>query len=131
MELSSRKRSLLMIAGLTLALFCTQNILIGRLEYAGSILQVMGLSALFVLVYAGAMAAFAWLEKPKTGTLLFTGVFMAVTMLARVSMLDFITADYVSFLSGWTQMFREGGFKTLAQNVGDYNLLYQYGNLKV
>lgn len=126
MELSSRKRSLIMISGLTLALFFMQNVLMGRLEHAGSIMQVMGLSALFALVYAGAMAAFAHFEKPKAGMLGFVGVFAAATMLARVSMLDFVTADYVSFLSGWTQMFREGGFHTLAENVGDYNLLYQY-----
>lgn len=126
MEQSCRKQSLLIVTGLTLSLFFLQNIFVGRLEYAGSVPQVLGLSALFALVYAVAMAAFVWLEKPGRGTLFFTGVFAAVTMLARVSMLDFITADYVSFLSGWTQMFREGGFATLAENVGDYNLLYQY-----
>ena len=126
MELSSRKRSLLIVSGLTLALFFTQNVLIGRLEYAGSMMQVMGLSALFALIYAGAMAAFAWLEKPGKGTLFFIGVFMAVTMLARVSMLDFITADYNSFLSLWLRIFREGGPAMLAKNVGDYNLIYQY-----
>jgi len=126
MELSSRKRSLLIVTGLTLALFFTQNIFIGRLEHAGSILQVMGLSGLFALVYAGAMAAFVWLEKPGKGTLFFIGVFMAVTMLARVSMLDFVTADYNSFLSLWLRTFREGGVTMLSKNVGDYNLIYQY-----
>ena len=126
MERSSRKRSLLIVSGLTLALFCLQNIFVGRLEHAGSMAQVLGLSALFAMVYAGAMAAFVWLEKPGKGTLFFTGVFMAVTMLARVSMLDFITADYNSFLSLWLSIFREGGVSMLSQNVGDYNLIYQY-----
>jgi chorismate mutase len=109
-----------------LSLFFLQNIFVGRLEYAGSVPQVLGLSALFALVYAGAMAAFVWLEKPGRGTLFFTGVFAAVTMLARVSMLDFITADYNSFLSLWLSIFREGGVAMLSQNVGDYNLIYQY-----
>jgi len=126
MELSSRKRSVLIITGLTLSLFFLQNVFVGRLEYAGSMLQVMGLSALFALVFCAALAAFVWLEKPKTGTLFFIGVFMAVTMLARVSMLDFVTADYDSFLSLWMSIFREGGFAMLAENVGDYNLMYQY-----
>lgn len=126
MELSSRKRTALIITGLTLSLFFLQNIFVGRLDYAGSIVQVMGLSALFALVYAGAMAVFAWLEKPGKGTLFFVGAFMAVTMLARVSMLDFITADYNSFLSLWLSIFREGGVAMLSQNVGDYNLIYQY-----
>lgn len=126
MELSSRKRTALIITGLTLSLFFLQNIFVGRLDYAGSIFQVMGLSALFALVYAGAMAVFAWLEKPGKGTLFFVGAFMAVTMLARVSMLDFITADYNSFLSLWLSIFREGGVAMLSRNVGDYNLIYQY-----
>ena len=49
-----------------------------------------------------------------------------LALLARVSMLDFITADYRSFLSGWLGAFRTGGFRQLAENVGDYNLIYQY-----
>ena len=126
MEQSSRKRSLLIVSGLTLSLFFLQNIFVGRLEHAGSMPQVMGLSALFALVYAVAMAVFVWLERPGKGMLFFTGMFMAVTMLARVSMLDFITADYNSFLSLWLSIFREGGPAMLAENVGDYNLIYQY-----
>jgi len=126
MEQSSRKQSLMMISGLSLSLFFLQNVFVGRLEHAGALPQVMGLSALFALVYVGAMAAFAWLEKPGKGTLFFIGVFMAVTMLARVSMLDFITADYNSFLSLWLSQFREGGVSMLSQDVGDYNLIYQY-----
>jgi len=43
-----------------------------------------------------------------------------------VSMLDFVTADYDSFLSLWLSIFRDGGFAMLAENVGDYNLMYQY-----
>ena len=52
-------------------------------------------------------------------------------MLARVSMLDYQTADYNAFLSGWVKVFREGGFYTLGENVGDYNLLYQYVMLMI
>ena len=52
-------------------------------------------------------------------------------MLARVSMLDYQTADYNAFLSGWVEVFREGGFYTLGENVGDYNLLYQYVMLMI
>ena len=125
MELS-RKKGLLLTGGMTLALFAVQAAMMhGLLAHAPG-MQTIVLSALFALVYGAALGAFCWLEKPKGSTLLFTGAFMAVTMLARVSMLDYVTADYVSFLSGWTKMFREGGFSMLAQNVGDYNLLYQY-----
>ncbi len=125
MELS-RKKGLLLTGGMTLALFAVQAAMMhGLLEHAPG-MQAAALSALFTLVYGAALGAFCWLEKPKGSTLLFTGAFMAVTMLARVSMLDFITADYNSFLSLWLSQFREGGFEMLAKNVGDYNLIYQY-----
>ena len=123
-ELTGRALS---VAGMTLAMFAVMSALMGTtLIYAGGLMHTLQLAALFTLVYGGLLAGFAHLEKPKTGTLLFVGAYAAVTMIARVSMLDFVTADYTSFLHPWVEMFREGGFGLLAQNVGDYNLLYQY-----
>lgn len=127
MEDNSRRCGMLLAMGMTLALFAVQAALMrGWLSCISGTGQTLALSALFALVYGVTMTAFVCLEGPKTGTLVFTGVFAAVTMLARVSMLDFVTADYTSFLTKWVDMFREGGFHMLAQNVGDYNLLYQY-----
>ena len=132
MEDNRRRRGMLLALGMTLALFAVQAVLMrGWLSCISGAGQALALSALFALVYGGTMAAFVCLERPKTGTLVFTGVFAAVTMLARVSMLDFVTADYISFLTKWVDMFREGGFPMLAENVGDYNLLYQYFLLMV
>ena len=123
-ELTGRALS---VAGMTLAMFAVMSALMGTtLIYAGGLMHTLQLAALFTLVYGGLLAGFAHLEKPKTGTLLFVGAYAAVTMIARVRMLDFVTADYTSFLHPWVEMFREGGFGLLAQNVGDYNLLYQY-----
>ena len=127
MKQNTNARSYLAVGGMTLVLFILQAVLMGTtLAYAGSLLQTLGLSALFALVYGGAMAVYAHLERTKLGGLLFAGGFAALAMLARVSMLDFITADYNSFLSGWLDIFRRGGFRQLAENVGDYNLIYQY-----
>jgi len=127
MKKQERLRSLAIAGGMTLALFAAQAVFMNSfLLHVNGAAQAAGLSALFALVYGIVMVAYVYLEKPKTGTLAFVGGFTMLTMLARVSMLDFITADYVSFLSGWVEMFRQGGFATLAQNVGDYNLLYQY-----
>lgn len=127
MELNSRRRGLLLALGMTLALFAAQAALMnGWLSHLAGLGQALTLSAPFALVYGIAMTAFVLLEKPKTGALVFTGAFAALTMLARVSMLDFVTADYQTFLSPWVDLFREGGFGMLAENVGDYNLLYQY-----
>ena len=123
----SRLRRAGMVGGMTLALFLAQALLMQKtLLHLTTSLDAWALYALFALVYGVALSLFAALERPKRGALLFGGGFLALTMLARVAMLDFETADYVSFLSGWVQMFREGGFATLSQNVGDYNLLYQY-----
>ena len=120
-------RGLLLAGGMTLALFFVQTVLIAStLAHVDGAMQAMGLSALFAAIYGGVMGAFVLHEKPDWRILLFAGVFTAVTMLARVSMLDFETADYRSFLKGWLDAFRTGGFKRLAGNVGDYNLIYQY-----
>ena len=112
---------------MTLALFAVLAAYMrANLAYAGTWGQTLALAALFALAAGGAMFAVAGLQKPKRGMLMLSCAVIMLTMLARVSMLDFVTADYTSFLSGWVELFREGGFKTLGQNVGDYNLLYQY-----
>ena len=120
-------RSALLVPGMTLAMLAVLFLQMSTsLAHAGSAVQAMALAGLFALVYGGLMAGYALLEKPKAGTLALVGGFAMLTMIARVSMLDFVTADYTSFLSGWVELFRQGGFKLLAENVGDYNLLYQY-----
>lgn len=127
MENNSRSRGILLSLGMTLALFAVQAAVMGgRLAHLSGVGETLALSALFALVYGGAMVTFVHLERPKMGTLAFVGAFAALAMLARVNMLDFVTADYNSFLKGWLEIFREGGFAMLAQNVGDYNLIYQY-----
>ena len=127
MKKQERLRSLAIAGGMTLALFAAQAVFMNSfLLHVNGAAQAMGLSALFALIYGGVMGAFVLREKPDMRLLLFAGAFVAVTMMARVSMLDFETADYRSFLKGWLDAFRTGGFKMLAGNVGDYNLIYQY-----
>lgn len=127
MENNSRSRGILLSLGMTLALFAVQAAVMGgRLAHLSGVGETLALSALFALVYGGAMVTFVHLERPRMGTLAFVGAFAALAMLARINMLDFVTADYNSFLKGWLEIFREGGFAMLAQNVGDYNLIYQY-----
>ncbi len=130
--MSTQGRNFGLAAGMSLAVFAALFALIGcTLAYAGSLWQTAALAGLFAAVFAGSMAAYVHMEKPGRGKLLFVGGYMAVMMLARVSMLDFVTADYVSFLTRWVDIFREGGFAMLAENVGDYNLLYQYALLVI
>lgn len=112
---------------MTLALFAVLTAYIRtNLDYAGTWAQTLSLAALFALIAGGAMAAVCRLQKPGRGALLLSCSVIALTMAARVSMLDYLTADYNSFLSGWVEAFRQGGVRMLGENVGDYNLLYQY-----
>ena len=121
------RRPAVLITGMTAALLAVQAIYMKEtLLHVAGWGQAWALSALFALVFGAAMTAFSRLERPGAGTLAAVGGFLAAMMLARVAMLDYETADYVSFLSGWLDVFREGDFSTLAENVGDYNLLYQY-----
>ncbi|MBR5288897.1 MAG: DUF2029 domain-containing protein [Clostridia bacterium] len=128
--MSTQSRKYGAAGGMTLALYFVLSLFMGmHLEHAGGLGATLALAGLFAAVFGGALAAFVRLKKPGMGELLFTGGFMAMMMLARVAMLDFVTADYSSFLVHWVAAFREGGFKMLAENVGDYNLLYQYALL--
>ena len=112
---------------LTLALFAVQAVFMrASLAHLAGWGDALVLSALYTAVYAVATGLFARLERPNARTMLFVGATAALLMLARVAMLDYETADYTTFLGPWTQVFREGGFHTLAENVGDYNLIYQY-----
>ena len=127
MENKRWMNSSVLVPGMTLAMLAALSVQRGgSLAHAGTAAQTLALAGLYTLVYGGLLAGYALLEKPKAGALALVGGFAALTMIARGSMLDFVTADYTSFLSGWVELFREGGFGLLAEYVGDYNLLYQY-----
>ena len=121
------RRSAAVAGGFSLALFGVLALIAGvHLEHIQGAASALALAGLYGGVFALAEAVYLRLERPKTGEMLFVSGFMAVMMIARFVMLDFVTADYNAFLSGWVEIFREGGFRMLAEDVGDYNLLYQY-----
>ena len=124
---STQRRSYGVATGMTAALFAVQAALMGRwLTRLGGLAETAAFALLFALVYGGALAAVVRLERPGMRKLLFTGAFAAIAMLTRVAFLDYVTGDYDQFLVRWIDIFREGGAAMLAENVGDYNLLYQY-----
>lgn len=127
MEKSSSKRAYAVCTAAAMVLFAVQMLYIhANLEYAGSWGQTAAISALFSLAAGIMLCGFVKLKKPTAGELGLTCSIVCVTALARVSMLDYVSSDYQSFLVGWLDVFRTGGFKTLGENVGDYNLIYQY-----
>lgn len=120
----------LIAGGMTLALFVAQAALMGgTLTHLAGAGDALLLSALYTLVYAVALFGARRMGALSGRETLFVGAFLALTMLARAAMLDYETGDYTFFLAPWVQLFREGGVSMLAQNVGDYNLLYQYALL--
>ena len=90
-----------------------------------------GICLYLCAVYALTVAFFARRQRPDRKTLCLAGVVLGLSVLARAAMLDFASADYDSFLCKWVQYFRETGVRALAENVGDYNLLYQYALLLI
>ena len=126
-QLTDARRCGGLLALMTLALFGTLTVIMRvDLVYIAGWGDAAALAALFTGAYALALALYMRFLRPDARGLLFVGATAAMLMLARAVMLDFETADYTTFLSKWTQVFREGGFRTLAENVGDYNLIYQY-----
>ena len=87
------------------------------------------LAAFFSAVFGCTAALYARWERPDQKEFLLCGLVLGLSVLARAAMLDFASADYESFLVKWVQYFRENGVRALAENVGDYNLLYQYALL--
>lgn len=52
---------------------------------------------------------------------------VAAALYARTFFLDFVSLDYLNFLSQWMEFFRQnGGFSAISQSVGDYNVPYIY-----
>ena len=103
---------------MTLAFFILQAAFMGALlAHVPNAAQALGLSGLYTLVYGGFLAAYVRMEKPEAKQLAFVGAFAAAAMLSRAAMLDFVTADYRAFLSGWIEAFRQGGAKMLAVSI--------------
>ena len=127
MKKSGQKVAYGVIGGIVLALLIVQAVLMRtKLAYINGWGDALALSALFALAAGGMLVLYVRWEHPDARRTALVGAFAAAAMLARVAMLDFITADYNSFLTLWLKTFREGGFKMLAEKVGDYNLIYQY-----
>ncbi|MCL2810750.1 MAG: hypothetical protein FWD25_02550 [Clostridia bacterium] len=85
----------------------------------------------FLLIFGGlygvAMAAYLLLRKKQEWPrFLYVATLMMVAVMIRVALFNHITADYVSHLRLWIDIFREHGVRSLAMTVGDYNLPYQY-----
>ena len=49
-----------------------------------------------------------------------------LSVLIRVAFKDIVSGDYKAFLEGWyDQIYSGGGIKSLGEQIGNYNFLYQ------
>lgn len=109
----------------------------GVVCFAAAAAQVFGLARgtvgdhLFVfmslLVLTGLALWCVWWEYRNWKLLWIIGFPVAAAFLIRAFCLDYASGDYNSFLCHWVEFFRQnGGFRAIAQNIGDYNVPYLY-----
>ena len=119
MEKSSSKRAYAVCTAAAMVLFAVQMLAIhANLEYAGSWGADGGD---FRAVCAGGgimLCGFVKLKKPTAGELGLTCSIVCVTALARVSMLDYVSSDYQSFLVGWLDFSGRADLKRWAKRRG-------------
>ncbi len=71
--------------------------------------------------------AVAAIKLKKSKTLLYTGLMLAVTYVIRIVFMNYISKDYVNFLSQWVAEYRTLSIKEgLVKQVGNYAPLYNY-----
>ena len=116
---------------MTLLLFAVLIAMNSGLQEIHGLGETAALSAVLAFIYAGTTGFAAYRMRLNRDQILLAGTVLGLSVLARSAMLDFRSADYDSFLVHWVQYFRETGPTALAENVGDYNLLYQYALLAV
>lgn len=120
------KRKWLILSIVCLIMMAMMTCYAAGFERITGIWDAVHLGALFTLVYAVTLILFTKMNRCSILQLIFVSLFVGLSMMARLTMLDYNSADYDSFLMQWVEQFRTGGFKMLGENVGDYNLLYQY-----
>ena len=124
------KKPAVWIASMSALLFLVLAVGPVRSLAHATLVQGWVLSALMTAIFAGTLVLSREALHTRREVLL-CGAVLALSMLSRAAMLDFHSADYDSFLTKWVDYFRATGFSALGENVGDYNLLYQYALLAI
>ncbi len=129
--LQTYQRPLQVITAVTVLFFLMAAVMSGFPHISGPG-QALHLAALFGAAYGLTLGILLRIRPETKGSeFVYVSVFLAFTLLARVIMLEYDSADYNTFLSVWVDVFRQDGFRALRENVGNYNLLYQYALLLI
>lgn len=99
---------------------------VSKLHYASLSGQQQIISLLYTGIYAAALLPFAFRKRVQSLPL-FTlfAVMVAGALIIRLSLFDFVSGDYGSFLEPWVEEMRQyDGIAALGQNIGNYNVPY-------
>lgn len=81
----------------------------------------------FLALLVGLGLLLLYLEQVKIRDLCYLALPLALAMLVRCLLMDHQSDDYLTFLSQWYEVIREGGgFAAISQPVGNYNVPYLY-----
>jgi Gpi18-like mannosyltransferase len=84
----------------------------------------------FLLLFAGLFAAvMGWLVTRKRldwPHFWYAAAIVLAALFTRGALFNQVTGDYQNHLRVWVEAFREQGFHAVTQEIGDYNLPYQY-----
>lgn len=83
--------------------------------------------AVMMLLILGLAIGVLWREYRDVRLVCLAVLPVAAAFLTRALCFDYVSGDYENFLSQWTEFFRQnGGFRAIAQDIGDYNVPYLY-----
>ena len=109
--------------GVACAVLTVAEVLRLRLGTAG---DRMALAALMLTLLALALYL-VWREFRDARVICLAALPAAAALLVRAVCFDYVSSDYENFISVWMEFFRlNGGFRAIAQDIGDYNVPYLY-----
>ncbi|MBU5434152.1 conjugal transfer protein TraL [Pseudoflavonifractor sp. MSJ-37] len=121
----ARPSSALLAGGGGAALLLLALVRCGRLALGGPAAGVAVGLCLLLLAAAALRILRRTVHSPRA--LLYALLPVGLALFLRALCLDHVTYDYQDFLSQWAAFFRaNGGFRAIAQPVGDYNVPYLY-----
>lgn len=107
--------------------FATIGILMASLQLDQGNLGQRLFVGVFLALLVGLGMLLLYLEQVNVRDICYLALPVALAMLLRCLLLDYQSDDYLTFLSQWYEVIREGGgFAAISQPVGNYNVPYLY-----
>ncbi|MDR1564152.1 MAG: hypothetical protein LBS74_04255 [Oscillospiraceae bacterium] len=125
--LNSRFFKLIIFAVAFLGFLAFSCVYLKDFDYVMSLkrLPVLALMAALPMLCVGVY--FYFVKKINTSTFVFILLAMACVMAIRLSMLDYLSSDYIVCLEPWTTALRRpNGFSGLQEDFANYNMPYLY-----